>query len=211
MSTILWFLLLFVVVIVIIRIATKKRGQSARSSSDRAPEVDVTNLEIQQAAVGDVLVLAGATEDFEDLSFTVDRRYRYEVDGFSWYELSGKHRGKRINLEWSEDDELEVFLNVHKGIKLSKLGIKESELKRMHQQQSGDNQVQFDGKKWHYESSHQVQFFEDERASGEPFMVWDFAEEDGELRLYVEKWEGEPYEGGISKRIEPSTISVYRR
>ncbi len=199
-----------VVVVVLFKVFGKKKTSPARRRPAKSTE-NLADLQIQDAEISDTLILSGAAEDFEDISFTIDRKYRYEDDGFSWYELSGKHRGKRINLEWSEDDELEVFLNIKKGIKLALLGLTPKDLERMADKQSSEETVDFDGRQWSFESCQDVLFFRDDADEGEGFTVWDFTGPDADQKLYVEKWEGDPHEAGLTQCIDSSTITVFRK
>ncbi|MCP4606628.1 MAG: DUF4178 domain-containing protein [Proteobacteria bacterium] len=210
LETVLVLFAIAVVAVVLFKVFGKKKQVSSKPKHRAENSENLANLEIQNARIGDTLVLSGAGENFDDLTFSVDRKYRYEADGFSWYELSGKHRGKRVNLEWSEDDELEVFLNTRKGIKLAHLNLTAKDLQKMDNEESNTGSIDFEGKQWSLESCQEALYFRDDADDGEKFKVWDFSSEDQEQRLYVEKWEGDPYEAGLAQRIEPSTITIFR-
>ena len=92
---------------------------------------DLANLTIKDASRGDNIILSGAGQSYEDLSFTVDRLNRYESNGEEWFELSGLSAGKRVFLEWSEDDELEVTIQRQGGLHLEAIGASEEDLVRM--------------------------------------------------------------------------------
>lgn len=180
---------------------SKVKQPSLESSS-------LANPTIKDARSGDTIILSGASENYEDVSFTVDRVNRYEVDSDSWYELSGLWGGKRIFLEWCEDDELEVGIQRKTGLGIEDIGITEEDLTRMDDQRSRSNFIEYDGQKWYYRESSEVGYFKDDGPEGEGFYMWQFESDD--FQLFVEKYEADPFDVGISEKINPSRIKVFR-
>jgi len=180
---------------------SKVKQPSLESSS-------LANPTIKDARSGDTIILSGASENYEDVSFTVDRVNRYEVDSDSWYELSGLWSGKRIFLEWCEDDELEVGIQRKTGLGIEDIGITEEDLTRMDDQRSRSNFIEYDGQKWYYRESSEVGYFKDDGPEGEGFYMWQFESDD--FQLFVEKYEADPFDVGISEKINPSRIKVFR-
>lgn len=172
--------------------------------------LDLTNLRINDARIGDTISIVGAGDDYDDLDCTVDRRNRYESGRDEWYEVSGMYRGRRVDVECFEGDELEVSA-ILKPVELSleDIGVSEDDLARMDEEQSRANKIEWDGE-WFYEVSREIRYFQDDSGEGEGFYSWDFRSEDGKRVLFVQKWEGEPFEVGISQVINPDDIRVYR-
>ena len=186
--------------------AMRKKSKVKRPSLESSSLANLPT--IKNARSGDTLILSGASENYEDVSLTVDRMNRYEVDSDSWYELSGLWSGKRIFLEWCEDDELEVGIQRKTGLGIEDIGITEEDLSRMDDQRSRSNFIEYDGQKWYYRESSEVGYFKDDGPEGEGFYMWQFESDD--FQLFVEKYEVDPFEVGISEKINPSRIKVFR-
>ncbi len=172
------------------------------------PQASLAEFTIKDAARGDSLILSGASESYEDISLTVDRRNRYESGGDQWYELSGLWGGKRIFVEWSEDDELEIAIQRQSDLHLEEIGVSEDDLARMDEAGSRSNSVDFQGRRWHYRESAEAGYFKDDGLEGEGFYYWKFESDD--LQLFIEKYEGDPFEVGISEKISPGRVKVFR-
>ncbi len=65
-------------------------------------------------------------------------------------------------------------------------------------------------KKWSWESSREIRYFENETGNGEGLYRWLFREPGGARVICVEKWEGEPFEVRIARRLNQRDITVYR-
>lgn len=176
-----------------------------------APSRDLANLQIVDAREGDTVSIPGAGDDYDDLDFTVDRRDRYECGSERWFELSGMYRGRRVFVECYGDDELEVSVKLKPTeVRLQDLGLEDADLVRMDEAQSRSEGFDYDGSRWDYEGSREMEYFRGGTGSGEGFYGWEFREHGEDRILYVEKWEGEPFEVGIAKTVHPGDIRVYR-
>lgn len=185
--------------------ALRKKKPKAEALPQRT---DLANLTIKDAIRGDNIILSGAGQSYEDLSFTVDRLNRYESDGEQWFELSGLGSGKRVFLEWSEDDELEVALQRQGGLNLEAIGVTEEDLAQMDEERSRSRFIEYQGKRWNYRESAEAGYFKDDGAEGEGFYYWKF--DCKELQLFIEKYEGDPFEVGISEKISPGRVRIFR-
>ena len=168
---------------------------------------DLANLTVKDADRGDSIILSGASQSYEDLSFTVDRLNRYESDGKEWFELSGLSAGERVYLEWYEDDELEITLQRQSKIHLETIGVSEEDLARMDEEKSQSQFIEYQRKQWYYQESAEAGYFKDDNPQGEGFYYWKF--ECDELQLFIEKYEGDPFEVGISEKISSSRVRVF--
>ena len=185
--------------------ALRKKKPKAEALPQRT---DLANLTIKDAIRGDNIILSGAGQSYEDLSFTVDRLNRYESDGEQWFELSGLGSGKRVFLEWSEDDELEVTLQRQGGLNLEAIGVTEEDLAQMDEERSRSRFIEYQGKRWNYRESAEAGYFKDDGAEGEGYYYWKF--DCDELQLFIEKYEGNPFEVGISEKISPGRVRIFR-
>ena len=185
--------------------AMRKKDKSMASNS-KGP--NLSGLSIKDASKGDVVVISGASETYDDINFTVDRLNRYESHGETWYELSGMGGGKRIFLEWYEDDELEISIQRESGLGIEEIGLTEKQLVQMDDNPSRTNFVEYRGNQWHYVESTEVTYFKDDSSDGEGFYLWRFQNDD--VQLFVEKYEGDPFEVGISENVSSSRVKIYR-
>lgn len=170
---------------------------------------------IKSAEPGDLISVSGISnlsKDYKDLVFEIQRINRYESDGETWYEYLGKIGDQPYWIEWEEDDDLQITgTDTKDPMKLSEIETTEEELARMDDEESRDNYIFFNGKKFFYESSIEAVYFKDNGKKGEGFYVWDFISENNEEVITVEKWEGEPFEVYLSYVIPPDQITVSKR
>ncbi|MGD1068796.1 MAG: hypothetical protein ABSB15_01540 [Bryobacteraceae bacterium] len=176
-----------------------------------APQVDLANLKITDARVGDTLSVVGAAEDFSDIDFTVDRRDLYEAGSRRWTALSGTWRDRRVYLEVHNEDAVDVLGNFDgRRITLDELGLTEADLGELDQRQNPTDFFDFEGKFWLYRLSREMGVFSEGRDTGRGFYGWQFSEQDGKRTLSVRKFEGEPFTASIWIRVEPTDVSVFR-
>ena len=185
--------------------ALRKKNKPLASDSKAS---NLNGLSIKDASKDDVVFISGASETYDDINFTVDRMNRYESHGETWYELSGMGGAKRIFVEWYEDDELEISIQRQSGLGIEEIGLTEKQLIQMDDDPSRSNFVEFRGNQWHYVESTEVTYFKDDGFDGEGFYLWQFRNED--LQLFVEKYEGDPFEVGISENISASQVKIFR-
>ncbi len=170
---------------------------------------DLSALSIADARRGDAVTVLGASEDFDDLHFTIDRVSTYRRGEERWGEISGITKNRRIFVEWHDDDEITVLLRRADDLKLADLGIGDEDLARFDGEESRENQVVYDGDRYDYSFSGEVLYSRD-GADEEGFYAWDF-EGRGALVVWVEKWQGEPFVAGVSERIPPHNVTIYRK
>ena len=178
---------------------------TAAIDAGSAPGVDLWN-----AQPGDVVSIHGAAEDFSDLDFTVGQRSAYEAASRRWIGLSGDFRGRPIFLEVNRAAAMEVIgILDARRFTLADLGLTEDRLADLDSRQDSSAFIEFDGKRWQYSSSRELTYFENEgEAAG--LYRWLFSEKDGSRMLCVEKWEGEPFEIQLARKLNPQDITVYR-
>lgn len=172
------------------------------------PPVD---LHPSEARRGDVISIHAGAADFSDLDFTVDRRSAYESKGRRWIDLSGDFRGERVYLEVQPKPSNEVMgvLDPRK-LTLPDLQLTEDQLVQFDSRQDPNQSITFDGRRWNYESSREIGYFENETGAGEGLYRWLFREQNGDRLICVEKWEGEPFDVRIARRLNIRDITVYR-
>lgn len=168
-------------------------------------------VELASAKPGDVISIHGAAEDFSDLDFTVDRRNGYESAGRRWHDLTGEFRGRRVFLEVYPGATPELMgLLEERRMTLPEVGATEDGLAQMDARQDPSAHLTFEDKRWQYESSREIGFFENQTSEGEGFYRWLFRETGGDRLLCIEKWEGEPFDVRIARRLNPQDITVFR-
>lgn len=213
MITILVLAILAVALIAVLRAMFRAPSQPARAPAPAAPAPEPNALELDpwDAKKGDIISINGGAEDYSDLDFPVDRRSAYEANNRRWVDLSGDYRGRRVYLEvyrYPQPDLIGI-LDARK-LTLADLGLNEDRLADMDARQDPSAFVEFEGKQWRYESSREIGYFENETGEGEGLYRWLFQEQDGNRLLCVEKWEGEPFDVRIARRLNKQDITVYR-
>ena len=168
-------------------------------------------LNVLDAAVGDSITIHGAGDNFQDLNFTVDRRDRYESGGEQWFEVSGRYMGRRVFVEVSEDDDIEVLVNLaNTEISLSDLGLTEEDLVSVDETHDSSMTFSYNNSVWQFEWSGEIGYFKGGGAEGEGYYNWDFAEKGGSRKISVEKWEDEPFEVILSRKVNPDDVQIFR-
>lgn len=184
--------------------AAPERAVAAAQSS--GVDVDLWN-----ARPGDVISIRGGAEDYSDLDFTVDRRSAYESSNHRWIDLSGEFRGRRVYLEVHRQSDPEVMgILDDRKLTIADLHLTEDQLADYDERQDPNVTIDFEGKKWQYESSREIGYFENEAGEGEGLYRWIFREQGGGRLLCIEKWEGEPFDVRIARRLNARDITVYR-
>ena len=201
------FVILGIILIILIVMIFKK----VKKSPPPPPQMDLSSLSITDARLSDSISVAGQGDDYDDLDFVVDRKNRYESGDEKWYELSGKYKGRRVYVEYDEGDELEVTVNLARtSLTLSDLGLNEDDLTRMDEEQSTSNGLEYNGERWQYMLSQKIGYFQDDRGEGEGYYSWSFQNQDGRRVLFIDKWEGKPFEGGLAEVVDQNDVTVYR-
>lgn len=179
-----------------------------------APEIDLANLKITDARVGDALSVAGAagvSDDLSDVDFTVDRRDQYEAGSRIWVTLSGTWHDRRVYLEIHNEDTVDVLGNFDgQRITLDALGLSEEDMAEIDRRQNPADFLDYEGKFWLYGFSREMGVFTDGRDTGRGFYGWQFHEQGGNRYLSVRKFEGEPFVASIWTRIQPADVTVFR-
>ena len=210
MITIIILAILGVALVAVLRAMFRSPATPAQVQAS-APAARPLDVDVWDARKGDVISISGAAEDYSDLDFPVDRRSAYESKNHRWVDLSGEFRGWRVYLEVYRHP-LPDLIGILDGRKLAiaDIGVSEQDLANLDQRQDASASVAFEGKQWHFESSREIGYFENETGEGEGLYRWVLREQDGPRLLCIEKWEGEPFDVRIARRLKPEDITVYR-
>ena len=203
----------FLLVVVLIAMFRAPGRQKPARSGAAAPAAQPAGVDTDpwDARKGDVISISGGAEDYSDLDFPVDRRSAYEAKNRRWVDLSGEFRGRRVYLEvyrYPQPDLIGILDG--RKLTLNDIGVDEDRLAQLDARQDPAEFVTFEGKRWQYESSREIGYFENEIGSGEGLYRWLFREPDGPRLLCIEKWEGEPFDVRIARRLKAQDITVYR-
>jgi hypothetical protein len=202
-------LLLVIVLILMMRAPSGRKKIAAPPAA--SPALSDGLAELVSVRKGDVISIHAAAEDYSDLDFTVDRRSVYQHGNRRWIDLSGEFRGRRVYLEVHQGAKAEVLgLLDGRQLTLTDAGTTEQQLAEMDAKQNPWMFLEFEGKRWKYESSRELGYFENEQGPGEGLYRWLFKEENGPRLLCIEKWEGEPFDVRIAQRLNSTGINVYR-
>jgi hypothetical protein len=175
------------------------------------PRIDLSNLKITDAKVGDNISVAGAAADFSDLDFTVEHRNEYEAGERRWFDVGGMYRETRVSLEVVQDDDTQVRGVLDpKKFTLDELGLLEEDLSAMDGRQNPSDSIEFQDKVWMYRWSKEVGIFRDGQPTGTGFYCWTFQEEGGKRWLQIRKFASEPFAGTVATELNSADITVYR-
>lgn len=198
--------LLAIVAIVLVVLALRKKKEKPE-----APALpNLADLKIQDARIGDIVLIRAAGDEFEDLSFSVDRKHRYESGRGKAYEISGLYKNRRVHVEWSDEDILEIAVGKKSNIPLSKIGLTEDDLVKMDENQDEAHTFNYDGSAWRFAGSGEIVFFENNGRDGEGYYNWDFESDDATRKLSIEKWEEDPFEAGVAESVAPEDVTILR-
>lgn len=190
-------------------------GQTFGGGYKELPKVEEGNLAdltVRDARKGDVVVINGGGDNFEDLTFDVDRRDRYHSKGLEWYDLSGIYQGRRASLRWYDSDAHDLWFDKQKeNLVVSDIGLTMADLERFDREQSRMNFATYAGQNWRFDGSREIVLFRDDRGTGERYYHWRFLSPDRKQMLYVDKWVGSPPEIGIIEAVAPEMIRIYRK
>lgn len=206
------YVLLFIFLAVVLWFVLKKKKEIETDETKEKMSYLPENATIKDVKAGGVISISGFTEDFQDLDFIVKTVNRYERGSSKWYELVGNAEGKKLFLEWEEDDG-ELFItatSTDKGFPLSDIGLSEDELIRMDEEASDENFVEYKDEKYFYDGSGEVLFYENNIGAGEGYYSWDFINEEETKVLSVERWEDEPFEVFTGKVIDADHVDIYK-
>ncbi len=206
--------ILGILLVGVIAMMFRNPAKGAAVLAPASPQSQLPNVEDVKpwdARRGDVISIHGAAEDFSDLDFTVDRRSGYESNNHSWIDVSGEFRGRRVYLELygRTNPEAMGILDAQK-LTLPDLNTSEQQLADMDSRQDSNAALTYDGKRWFFESSREIGYRENETNDSEGLYRWLFREQNGNRLLCVEKWEGEPFDVRIARRLNIQDITVYR-
>lgn len=169
---------------------------------------DSEELLLKNVRAGGVVQLSRIGPDMEDFDAKVIGRHAYRQGGFVWYELEcDRGSAKKVWVEIEEDDEVEVTITLRK-LPMRDMPFTMADLKRIDDQESGS--FEFEGRRYHYEDSDSATFHRySEEHNSEGMYYWDFATDDGEHFIGVERWDDGSVDVSYGEAIDPSQIKVY--
>lgn len=180
------------------------------SPGEGAASRTVPGSDLWNAKPGDVISIQGAAEDFSDLDFTVDGRNAYQSADRQWIGLAGDFRGRRVYLEVSRAAGLEIIgVLSPTSLTLPDVGLTEDGLADIDARQDPSASIQYDGKRWNYQSSRELAYLEKEQEPAKGLYRWLFAEQNGSRLVRVEKWEGEPFDVRLATKVNSQDVTVY--
>ena len=195
------------------------KGGKRRRGEVNAPRDD----SIRSAREGDVVVIPGFWETGEDAYLIVERVNRLKSAYGESRELECDDGGRRVAVEWSEDDDgLHILVTRQdRAMGLSAVGLDYDTLVAWDDHKSIENSVEYDGAAYHYRNSYETLYRKgggsDPKARDdgdyedwEGFYVWEFVRDDG-ATVTVVKWEGRPFEVYASASVPDHLVMVYHK
>lgn len=166
-------------------------------------------LSVKELKVEDIVTLTIITDVFQTKGdYIVESKNRYAQGGYEWFEveLRGGEPGEKLWLEWEEDDELEIGLNLQK-LSLKELGLTPQILEEIDEEAEGS--FIYQGVEYEFDESGEAMFYRNCTGDGISFFYWDFEDEDEEHFIGVEKWGRREYEVHVGIYLDTSEIEIY--
>ena len=203
-----FFLTAILIVLIAIYFAV---GKKSKDDDEIIEPKSFAELNVLDSAVGDSITIHGAGDSFQDLNFTVDRKDRYEAGGDEWFEVSGRYKGRRVFVEITDDDDIEVLVNLaNTEITLGDLGMTEEDLVRVDETHDSSVSFSYNNSVWQFEWSGEIGYFKNCGGEGEGYYNWDFTEKGGSRKISIEKWEDEPFKVILSRNVNSDDVEVFR-
>ena len=187
------------------------RSLFGRGRKRPAPSQSPPDNTLRAARAGDVVVVNGLSLEYDDVYFVVENLHRYGGNGLIWYELVMADGPNRLWLEWADEGGA-LFITAsdnRRPLALESIGITEADLIKLDEEHSLANYVAGEEQNFFYRNSFEAFFFQDNRAVGEGFYLWDFMAEDETETLAITKFEGVPYAAYFSQVIPPENVLFY--
>jgi hypothetical protein len=194
--------------VLLVLVLRKLFAKPAAPPPKQPVEVDV---KITDARAGDTISVAGAGDEVNDLDFTVEGRNEYQLGQRRWIELRGTYRNRRVLLELSVEDEIEVYAVTDPArLTLAELALSEDDLGQLDERQNTSDFFEFEGTNWYYRFSREFRLMPGPESQGANFYGWLFREDGAKRIVLVKKAEGEPFVAVIGSKVNPADITVYR-
>lgn len=194
----------------------RKQFASVRKMTGVIPEKERFNYSIKDIKAGGYFRISGKVYLVEEISSyrEFDENFTKKRD-YSWNELKlfCINTGETINVEWEEDDVLEVSLTT---VKLKFKDIRDDENGEIDEddldQISKEEDSLFYGKKeFSYDDDYAAKFYRGDDKEGDKVYFYDFEAKDGTC-LTIEEWgddeSGYKYEIYLSSMVDPADIEV---
>jgi hypothetical protein len=195
---------------VLLIVVLKKLFEKPAAPPPAAKPVDL-EVKIADARTGDTVSVVGAGDEMSDLDFTVEGRNQYQLGQRRWIELRGTYRNRRVLLDISMEDEIQVWAVTDAArLTLAELALSEEDLGQLDERQNTSDFFEFEGTNWYYRLSREFLLSADRESQGANFYGWLFREDGGKRMILVKKAEGEAFVAVIGSKVNPADITVYR-
>jgi hypothetical protein len=167
---------------------------------------------IRDAETGDVFTVTGHALEYEDSYFMVEQVNRYSSAIGNWREVLGADGENKVWVSWSEEAGTQ-YVTVSpddRPVGLEALGLAETDMVRLDEEQSISNYITVDGTDFYYRFSAETTLYEGS-AGGQAFYMWDLVSEDDTRVLTIDKWEGLPFRARFSDVVPPESITLYKQ
>lgn len=185
----------------------RARPQSAQLP--KHPGRKPTDLIIQNVGPGGVIRLENIGPELDTYDVTILTRHLYRQGRSStWVELEGdRGEGEKLWLTIEEDDGLDLTLGTRK-LRLDELGVTLPTLRQMDEDETGT--LQFEGKRFHLTDSDRAVFYRHaDMDAAESFYYWEFATDDAQQFISVERWEDGSFDITYGIALRPGQVTVY--
>ena len=199
------------------RSLSRKKAQIAASTYSMA---DLSKATIFDATPGDIIILTGYGDGFDDVHLTVKSHNGYRLEnGFVWDEVICEHKGRELCIE-AENDDGDIFITatseerrvfMEQVLTPDQMSISKKDLDRYLKEDSDKNYISFRGKEFYYDEAKECLYMPNKiEDDGELFFYWDFEDEEEREILSIERWENGEMEIFRGTILHPDFVSLLK-
>lgn len=195
----------------------KKKTQAPESSYSMA---DLSQATIFNATKGDIVILSGYGNGFDDVHLTVKEHNGYRLEnGFTWDEVICEYKGRELCIE-AEKDQNEIFISATSEDRRQRLEdlltpeempMTQEILAQYQEEDTDKNYLLLHQKRFYYNESKECLYMPNKiEDDGELFFYWDFEDEEEEEIISIEIWENAAPEVFRGTILNPDFVSVLK-
>lgn len=181
-----------------------RRALAPQLSAKR--RADVIDAHLRDLRAGGLVDIAGASDEFDDLSLELTDYTKFERGRDVWFQWRSRYRNRDVALEWRDDDETAWLHKHHRAAPLADVGLSADTLSAL----ATDAEHTHDGVPYRLTDHGKTLFFADGSGFGKELSTWELRSQDGKRLIRITRRGEDPHQVSFAERIEPSIVSIYK-